>query len=35
MADNLATIADSEIYRVIGRLPMTKVDAASRRTLGL
>jgi len=35
MTDNLATIADSEIYRVIGRLPMTEVDAALRHTLGL
>jgi len=35
MTDNLATIADSEIHRVIGRLPMTKVDAALRHTLGL
>jgi len=35
MTDNLATIADSEIRRVIGRLPMIKVDAALRHTLGL
>ena len=35
MTDNLATIAESEIDRVIGRLPMTEVDAALRHTLGL
>jgi mRNA interferase MazF len=35
MTDNLATIADSEIDRVIGRLPMTEVDVALRHTLGL
>jgi mRNA interferase MazF len=35
MTDNLATIAKSEIDRVIGRLPMTEVDAALRHTLGL
>ena len=35
MTDNLATIADTEIYRVIGSLPMTKVDAALRHTLAL
>jgi mRNA interferase MazF len=35
MTDNLATIAESEIDRAIGRLPMTEVDAALRHTLGL
>jgi mRNA interferase MazF len=35
MTDNLATIADSEIDRVIGRLPMTEVDVALRHTLSL
>jgi mRNA interferase MazF len=35
MTDNLATVADSEIDRVIGRLPMNEVDRALRRTLGL
>ena len=35
MTDNLATIAESEIDRVIGSLPMTKVDIALRHTLGL
>ena len=35
MTDNLATIADSEIDRVIGSLPMTNVDAALQHTLSL
>jgi mRNA interferase MazF len=35
MTDNLATIAETEIDRVIGVLPMNKVDAALRHTLGL
>ena len=35
MTDNLATIAETEIDRVIGRLPMIRVDAALRHTLGL
>lgn len=35
MTDNLATIAFLEIDRVIGKLPMTKVDMALRHTLGL
>ena len=35
MTDNLATIAESEIDRVIGSLPMTEVDAALRHTLNL
>ena len=35
MCDNLATIARTEIDRVIGTLPMAKVDAALRYTLGL
>lgn len=35
MTDNLATIAESEIDRVIGSLLMTKVDAALRHTLNL
>ena len=35
MCDNLATIAESEIGRVIGSLPMVKVDGALRYTLGL
>lgn len=35
MTDNLATITESEIDRVIGLLPTTKVDTALRHTLGL
>ena len=35
MTDNLATIFESEIDRCIGTIPMTKVDAALRHTLGL
>jgi mRNA interferase MazF len=35
MTDNLATIAEAAIDRVIGSLPMTDADAALRRTLGL
>ena len=35
MTDNLATIAESEIDRMIGSLPMSKVDPALRYTLGL
>lgn len=35
MTDNLATIADIAIDRVIGQLPMMAVDTALRHTLGL
>ena len=35
MCDNLATVAEKEIDRVIGTLPMMDVDAALRYTLGL
>ncbi len=36
MADNIATIADSEIDSVLGRLPeMTAMNAALKCTLGL
>lgn len=35
MADNLATITSSAIYRVIGSLPMTSVNEALKHTLGL
>lgn len=35
MTDNLATIAESAIDRVIGTLPMSKIDAALRHTLNL
>lgn len=35
MTDNLATITEAAISRVIGALPMDKIDAALRHTLGL
>jgi mRNA interferase MazF len=35
MTDNLATIAETEIDRIIGTLPMVNVDQALRHTLGL
>jgi len=35
MTDNLATVAESAIDRVIGTLPMADVAAALRHTLGL
>ena len=35
MTDNLATVAESEIDRIIGALPMENVDGALRHTLGL
>ena len=35
MTDNLATIAESAIERIIGSLPMAKIDAALRHTLSL
>ena len=35
MCDNLATIAQTEIDRMIGNLPMRNVDKALRPTLGL
>ncbi len=35
MTDNLATVAASEIDRVIGSIPMTKIDMALRYTLNL
>jgi mRNA interferase MazF len=35
MTDHLATIAEIGIDRIIGSLPMTKVDAALRYTLNL
>jgi mRNA interferase MazF len=35
MTDNLATIAETEIDRVIGTIPMTSIDRALRHTLGL
>jgi mRNA interferase MazF len=35
MTDNLATIAEGEIERIIGKLPMANVDIALRHTLDL
>jgi len=35
MTDNLATVAESEIDRVIGSIPMIKIDMALRHTLNL
>lgn len=35
MTDNLATVAESEIDRIIGLLSMEEVDSALRHTLGL
>jgi mRNA interferase MazF len=35
MTDNLATISEAAIYRLIGSLPMTNVDSALRYTLSL
>ena len=35
VSDNLATIAESAIDRVIGSVPMTKIDIALRHTLNL
>ena len=35
MTDNLATIIEAAISRVIGTLPMDEVGAALRQTLGL
>ncbi len=35
MTDNIATISESVIERVIGNLPMTEIDAALRHTLSL
>jgi mRNA interferase MazF len=35
MTDNLATVSDAAIGRVIGSLPMADIDAALRATLNL
>ena len=35
MTDNLATVADTAIDRVIGTLPMLDIDTSLRHTLGL
>ena len=35
MTDNLTTVAETEIDRIIGNLSMTRVDLALRHTLGI
>lgn len=35
MTDNLATIFETALDRIIGSLPMTEVDRALKHTLGL
>jgi len=35
MTDNLATISENAIDRMIGKIPMAKIDAALRHTLAL
>jgi len=35
MTDNLATVTHTEIHRVVGSLPMDKVEQALRHTLAL
>ena len=35
VTDNLATVAESAIYRVVGSIPMAKIDIALRHTLNL
>lgn len=35
MTDNLATVAQTEIHRVVGSLPMAEVEQALRHTLAL
>jgi mRNA interferase MazF len=35
MTDNLATIVEAAVDRVIGKVPMADMDAALRYTLGL
>ena len=35
MTDNLATVAESAIDRIIGSIPMDKIDVALRYTLNL
>ena len=35
MTDNLATIVNSALHRVIGSIPMEEIDKSLRRTLGL
>lgn len=35
MTDNLATVLENEIDRIIGSLPMTPIDKALKHTLSL
>lgn len=35
ITDNLATVIESAVYRVVGSIPMDGVDEALRHTLGL
>ena len=35
LTDNLATVVETAVYRVIGSLPMADVETALRHTLGL
>lgn len=35
MTDNLATVQDVAVQRVVGHIPMADIDAALRHTLGL
>ena len=35
LTDNLATVVETAVYRVIGSLPMNDVETALRHTLGL
>lgn len=35
LTDNLATVAEAAIYRIIGKLPMADIDQALKHTLGL
>jgi len=35
MTDNLATVTHTDIHRVVGGLPMAKVEQALRHTLAL
>jgi mRNA interferase MazF len=35
MTDNLSTIIEAAVYRVIGKLPMAEIEAALRHTLKL
>jgi hypothetical protein len=35
MIDNVVTIAESEVGRVIGKPPMPRIDSALRHTPGL